>query len=71
VVEHKVGRALETLSHRQQLAVTALQQLSTEVQQSGKTSNDQVAQYWNNLEKLHDQVEEHHRTQEQRIAKAL
>jgi hypothetical protein len=31
VVEHKVGLALETLSHRQQSAVTALQHLYIEV----------------------------------------
>jgi hypothetical protein len=40
VVEHKVGLLLETLSHRQQSAVTALQQLYMEVQQSGKLSNN-------------------------------
>jgi hypothetical protein len=40
VVEHKMGLALETLSHGQQSAVTTLQQLYTEVQQSGKLSND-------------------------------
>jgi hypothetical protein len=40
VAEHKVGLALVTLSHRQQSAVTALQQLCTEVQQSSKLSND-------------------------------
>jgi hypothetical protein len=40
IVEHKVGLALETLSHGQHLAVTALQQLYTEVQQSSKPSND-------------------------------
>jgi hypothetical protein len=43
-VEHKAGLALETLSHRQQSVVTALQQLYTEVQQSGKLSKDQAAQ---------------------------
>jgi hypothetical protein len=36
VAEHKLGLALETLSHGQQLAVSAVQQLYTEVQQSGK-----------------------------------
>jgi hypothetical protein len=36
------------------LAVTALQQLYTEVQQSSKLSNNRAAQYWNDLEKLHD-----------------
>jgi hypothetical protein len=71
VVEHKVGLALETLSHGQQLAVTALQHLYTEVQISSKISNDRVAQYWNDLEKLHQQVEQHQRSQEERIAKAL
>jgi hypothetical protein len=54
VAEHKVGLALETLPPGQQLVVTALQQLYTEVQQSGKLSNNRVAQYWNDLEKLHD-----------------
>jgi hypothetical protein len=49
VVEHKVGLALETLSHGQQLAVTTLQQLYMEVQQSGQLSNDHVVQYWNDL----------------------
>jgi hypothetical protein len=43
VAEHKVGLALETLSHGQQSVVTALQQLCTEVQQSGKLSNDRAA----------------------------
>jgi hypothetical protein len=38
-----------------------LQQLYIEVQQSSKLSNDWAAQYWNDLEKLHDQVEEHQR----------
>jgi hypothetical protein len=56
VVKHKVELVLETLSHRQQLAVTALPQLYWEVQQSGQLSNNRVAQYWNNPEKLHDQV---------------
>jgi hypothetical protein len=32
VMEHKVGLAMEILSHRQQSAVTALQQLYTEIQ---------------------------------------
>jgi hypothetical protein len=45
VVEHKVGLALENLSQRQQSAVTPLQQLHTEGQQSGKLFNDQGAQY--------------------------
>jgi hypothetical protein len=40
VVEHKVGLALETLSHGQQSAVTALQQLYREVKQSGQPSNN-------------------------------
>jgi hypothetical protein len=40
VVEHKVGLALETLSQGQQSAVTALRHLYTEVQISGKLSND-------------------------------
>jgi hypothetical protein len=40
VAEHKVGLTLETLSHRQQSAVTTLQQLYTEVQQRRKLSND-------------------------------
>jgi hypothetical protein len=71
MAEHKVGLALEILSHGQQSAVTTLQQLYTEVQQSSKLCNERVAQYWNDLEKLHDQVEEHQRTLEERIAKAL
>jgi hypothetical protein len=62
VAEHKVGLALETLSHGQQSAVTTLQHLYTEVQISGKISNDRAAQYWNDLEQLHEQVEQHHRT---------
>jgi hypothetical protein len=41
------------------------------VQQSGKLSNDRAVQYSNDLEKLHDQFEEHQRMQEERIAKAL
>jgi hypothetical protein len=53
------------------LAVTALQQLYTEVQQSSKPSNDWAAQYWKHLKKLHDQVEKHQRIQEERIVKAL
>jgi hypothetical protein len=40
VAEHKVGLALENLSHGQQSAVTVLQHLYTEVQISGKISND-------------------------------
>jgi hypothetical protein len=56
VGEHKVGLALATLSHGQQSAVTALHHLYTEVQISGKISNNRLAQYWNNLEELHDQV---------------
>jgi glycerol dehydrogenase-like iron-containing ADH family enzyme len=71
VVEHKVGLALETLSHGEQSAVTTLKQLYSEVQNSSKQSHNQVAQYWNDLEKLHDQVEELKRTQEQQIVKAL
>jgi hypothetical protein len=62
---------METLSHGQQLAVTTLQPLYTEVQQSSKLCNDQAAQYGKDLEKLHDKAEEHQRLQEQRIAKAL
>jgi hypothetical protein len=62
---------LETLSHGQQSAVTALQQLYTEVQQSGKLSNDRAAQSWNDLEKLLDQVKQHQNSQEERIAEAL
>jgi hypoxanthine phosphoribosyltransferase len=71
VVEHKVGLALETLSHWQQSAVTALQWLYMEVQQSGELSNDWVAQCWNDLEKRYDQVEDHLRMQEQRRAESL
>jgi hypothetical protein len=71
VVKHKVGLALETLSHGQKLAVMALQHLFTEIQISGKISNDRVAQYWNDLEILHEQVEQHQRSQEDRIAEAL
>jgi hypothetical protein len=62
VAEHKVWLALETLSHGEQSAVTALQQLSTEVQQSGRISNDSAAQYWNELERLHDLVEQHQKS---------
>jgi hypothetical protein len=40
VAEYKVGLALETLSHEQQLAVTILQQLYTKVHQSSKLSSD-------------------------------
>jgi hypothetical protein len=65
VVEHKVALALETLSHGEQSAVTALQHLYTEVQISGKISNDCAAQYWNDLEKLHEQVKQHKRTQKE------
>jgi hypothetical protein len=71
VAEYKVGLALEILSHGQQSAVTALQHLYTEVQISSKISNDRAAQYWNDLEKLHEQVEQHQRSQEDRIAEAL
>jgi hypothetical protein len=71
VVEFRVGLALETLSHGQESAVTALQQLYTAVQHSGKLSNDHAAQYWNDLEKLHDQVRQHHKSQDQRITDAL
>jgi hypothetical protein len=71
VAEHKVGLALETLFHGQQSVITALQQLYTEVQQSGKISNDRASQYWNNLENLHNQVHQHQKTQEERIAEAL
>jgi hypothetical protein len=45
VAEHKVGLALETLSHGQQSAVTTLQHLYTEVQISSKISNHRAAQY--------------------------
>jgi predicted ATP-grasp superfamily ATP-dependent carboligase len=45
--------------------------LYTEVQISGKISYNRAAQYWNDLEKLHEQVEEHQRRQEDRIAEAL
>jgi uncharacterized protein YqfA (UPF0365 family) len=71
VVEHKVGLAFQTLSYGQQSAVTALQHLYTEVQISGKISNDRAAQYWNDLEKLHEQVAQYQRKQEDRIAEAL
>jgi hypothetical protein len=71
VTEYKVGLALETLLYGEQSAVTPLQQLYSEVQQSGKLSNDRAAQYWNNLEKLHDQVEQQQRLQEELIAEAL
>jgi hypothetical protein len=71
VAEHKVELASETLSHGQQSVVTALQQLFAEVQQSGKLSNDHVAQYWNDLEKLHDQVEQHQRSQNEWIVEPL
>jgi hypothetical protein len=62
VVEPTVGVALETLSHGQHWVVTALQYLYTKVQISGKISNDRAAQYWNDLEKLHQQVEQYQRT---------
>jgi polyhydroxyalkanoate synthesis regulator phasin len=71
VAEHKVGLALENLSHGQQSAVTALQYLYTEVQISGRISNERAAQYWNDLEKLHEQVQQHQKTQEERISEAL
>jgi hypothetical protein len=71
VVEHNVGLPLETLSHGQQLAVVALQQLYSEVQQNGELSNHYTAQYWKDLERLPDQVEQHQRTQAEWIAKAL
>jgi hypothetical protein len=71
VAEHKVGLALETLSHGQQSAVTTLQHLYTEVQISSKISNDRAAQYWNDLKNLHEQVEQYQRTQEDKIAEAL
>jgi hypothetical protein len=57
VAERKVGLALENLSQGQQSVVTALQHLSTEVQISGKISNNRAAQYWNHLENLHEEVE--------------
>jgi sensor c-di-GMP phosphodiesterase-like protein len=66
-----VGLALETLSYGQPLTVTALQQLYMEVQQSKRLFNDRVAQYWNNLEKHYDNVEQHQKSQEERIAEAL
>jgi hypothetical protein len=59
VAEHKVGLALESLSHGQQWAVTTIQHFYTEVQISGKLSNDRAAQYWNDFEKLHKQVAQH------------
>jgi hypothetical protein len=71
VAEHKVGLALETLFHGQQLAVTALQHLYMEVQISRKISNNRAAQYWNDLEKLHEQVKQYQKSQESRIAEAL
>jgi polyhydroxyalkanoate synthesis regulator phasin len=71
VAEHKVGLALETLSHGQQSAVITLQHLYTEVKISGKLSNDRVAQYWNDLEKLREQVEQHQKSQEEWIAEVL
>jgi hypothetical protein len=71
VAEHRVGLALETLSHEQQSAVTALQHLYTEVQISSEISNDRAAQYWNDLKILHEQVEEHQRSLESQIAEAL
>jgi hypothetical protein len=61
VVENKLELALETTSHEQQSTVTALQQLYTDVHQSGKLSNNRAAQYWNDLEKLHDLVEAYHK----------
>jgi hypothetical protein len=54
VAEHKVGLALENLSHGQQLAVTASQHLYTEVQISSNICNDRAAQYWSDLKKLHE-----------------
>jgi hypothetical protein len=66
-----VWLALETLSHRQQWVVTALQQLHIEVKQSGKLSNNQAAHYWNDLERLHGQVQQHKRSQEEWVAEAL
>jgi hypothetical protein len=71
VAQHQVGLALETLSHGQQLAVTTLQQLYSEVKQSSKLFNDRGPQYCNDLEKLHDQVEQHQKLQEGRIAEVL
>jgi hypothetical protein len=71
VAEHKVGLALETLSHGQRSAVTAIQYLYTEVQISGEISNDRAAQYWNDLETLHEQVQQHQKSQEERITEAL
>jgi hypothetical protein len=66
-----VGLALENLSHGQQSAVTALQHLYTEIQISGKISNNRVAQYWNDLENLHEQVKQCQSSQEDQIAEAL
>jgi hypothetical protein len=34
-------------------------------------SNDRAAQYWNDLEKLHKQVQDHQKYQESHIAEAL
>jgi hypothetical protein len=45
--------------------------LYTEVQISGKISNDRAAQYWNDLETLHEQVKSHQESQEERIVEAL
>jgi hypothetical protein len=42
-----------------------------EVQISGKISNDRAAQYWNDLKKLHEQVEQHRKSQQNRIAETL
>jgi hypothetical protein len=71
VAEHKVGLVLESLFQGQQSALTALQQLYLEVQQSSKLSNDRASQYSNDLERLHNQVEKHPKMQEERIAEAL
>jgi hypothetical protein len=45
--------------------------LYTEVQISGKLSNNGAAQYWSDLERLHEQVEQHQRSQEDWIVEAL
>jgi hypothetical protein len=62
VGEHKLGIALKTLSHGQQSVVTSLQHLYTEVQISSEIFNDRAAVYWNDLEKLPEQVEQHQMT---------
>jgi predicted secreted Zn-dependent protease len=61
---------LETLSHGQQSAVTALQYWYTEVQMRSKISNNRVAQYWNGLERFYEQVEQHEQSHEASVAEA-